>query len=206
MHALVIANGPLPPKDRFARAIDAADLILCADGGANRAVAAGITPHFVVGDFDSLSDGVRAHFAPEQLVHRPSQYATDLEKTLQFAVDQNCTAATVLGLSGGRLDHQICNLNMLEKFSDRLAMTCIDENGTGYIVRDTLRLRCKIGQQVSIFAFRRAGGITTRGLRYPLQDATMEWAVNDGLSNEAIAELVEIRVANGCLFVYCVHL
>ena len=205
MRAFVIANGPLPPKERFARALEAADLILCADGGANRAVAAGLAPHFVIGDFDSLSENVRAHFAPEQLIHRPSQYATDLEKALQFAVERKCTSATVIGISGGRLDHQICNLNMLEKFSDRMAMMCIDANGTGYVVRDSLELSCKIGQQISLFAFRRAGGITTRGLRYPLQDATMEWAVNDGLSNEAIAELVEIRVAKGSLFDYCVH-
>jgi thiamine pyrophosphokinase len=42
----------------------------------------------------------------------------------------------------------------------------------------------------------------TEGLKYPLQDEALEWAVRDGLSNEAIHTTVRIRVKKGILFVY----
>lgn len=202
MHALIIANGTLPAPKRLQPEIEHAALVLCADGGANRATAAGIQPHFIVGDLDSITSETRAFLAPEILIHRSSQYATDLEKTIQFAIENEVTSATIVGVTGGRLDHQICNLNILEKFSDRLEISCVDDTGIGNFVRDRIVFQARIGQQVSIFAFRRAEGIATRGLKYPISDGRMEWAVNDGLSNEVIASPVEIRVQRGVLFVF----
>ena len=204
MHALLIANGQLPAPVRYRAQQRAAQVILCADGGANRALAAGIIPHFVVGDFDSVTAATRATLERQgsEFVHRPSQYATDLEKSLQFALEQGCDAVTVLGTYGGRFDHQVCNLNILEKFSDRLQVEFIDDYGCGRFVRDAWEFAAPIGQQVSIFAFRRASGISTRGLKYPLDEATMEWAVNDGLSNEVVQSPVRIRVRQGTLLVY----
>lgn len=204
MQTLVIANGPLPRRSRYAAVLEQPCRVLCADGGADRAIEAGITPDFVIGDFDSLRGETRATMAAEKMIHRPSQYATDLEKTLAFALELGAASVVVLGVSGGRLDHQICNLNILEKFSGQMQISCIDEYGLGRIVGDRLSFRGELGQQVSLFAFGRAAGITTSGLKYPLTNATMEWAVSDGLSNEVIANEVEISVCEGRLFVYLV--
>ena len=49
MRALVILNSHLPQKDRYLTNLQQADLILTADGGANRALDAGIEPDFVIG-------------------------------------------------------------------------------------------------------------------------------------------------------------
>ena len=48
----------------------------------------------------------------------------------------------------------------------------------------------------------RMGFITTKGLKYPLKDDSLEWAINDGLSNEVVTKPVEISVKCGVLFVY----
>ena len=82
----------------------------------------------------------------------------------------------------------------------------IDDFGSGIFVNDIYRFSGEIGQQISIFAFRKAEGIIVRGLKYPLENGTMEWAVNDGLSNEIVNNPVKIKVQKGTLFVYKVWL
>jgi len=201
MKALIIANSILPKYSRFEKHVKEASLILCADGGANQAFAISIKPDFVVGDLDSITTETKSKLQQTQLIHRPSQYITDLEKTLQFAIEKGIKKATIIGTSGGRLDHQICNLNILEKFCDRLEIATIDDSGVGNFVTNELEFEGKIGQQISIFAFRKAEGISTQGLKYPLENSTLEWAVNDGLSNEIIANHVKISVEKGVLFV-----
>lgn len=204
MVALVILNSELPPKRLYVGELKRAALVLCADGGANRALAAGIQPDYVIGDLDSLNPLVRDAFDAKQLIHRPRQNATDLDKTLDFAIEMGAEAVSVLGCGGGRFDHQLTNLNILQKYSDRLEICCIDATGTGYFVRDRLHLTTPIGQQISLMAFTRASGITTHGLKWSLTDATLEWGVSDGQSNEAVAPAVDIRVTEGVLFVFCV--
>ena len=205
MRALIVLNGILPSKKRIQSHLKKANLILCANGGADRALAAGIEPDFVIGDLDSVSEKARGNLPKECFILRPSQFATDLEKTLQFAVEKGVTSATVIGITGNRLDHQVCNLNILEKFSDRLEITTLDDTGLGCFVRDKLTFQGQIGRQVSILVFRKADGIATKGLKYPLDNDTMEWAVNDGLSNEIVSNPVEIKVLKGVLFVYRVY-
>ncbi len=136
------------------------------------------------------------------MILKVSQYATDLEKTLQFALEKSVTEVTATGISGGRLDHQINNLNILEKFCDRLEIKIIDKSGTGIFVRDKIVFKGIIGQQISIIVFRQANGITTKGLKFPLNNESLEWAVRDGLSNEIVSNPVEIKVKEGTLFVF----
>ncbi len=205
--ALIIANSILPAQPIVADCLSRADVILCADGGANRARERGLVPDFIVGDLDSILPETRAAFPQAQYIHRPDQNATDLEKTLQFAVEQGVQRALLVGITGLRLDHQICNLNIAEKFCSRLEIELHDDFGVGIFLNAqqqeaAVRFETFVGQQISLFAFRRAEGIVTEGLKYPLQDEALEWAVRDGLSNEAIHTAVTIRVKKGILFVY----
>jgi thiamine pyrophosphokinase len=207
---LIIANSLLPAAAILEECRGRAEAILCADGGANRAHERGIVPDFVVGDLDSNTPETRAAFPETQYIHRPSQYATDLEKTLQFAMELGMQRALLVGVTGLRFDHQICNLNIAEKFCAQLEIELHDDFGVGAFLaaQETeamMRFDAAIGQQISLFAFRRAEGIFTEGLKYPLNNEALEWAVRDGLSNEVIQPPVTIRVKKGVLLVYRVR-
>ena len=202
MNALIIINGILPQIKHFEPELKSANLILCADGGANQAIEKSIKPDFVIGDLDSLKPEVRSQFKESQMIFRPNQCATDLEKTLQFALEKEVKEVTIIGVSGGRLDHQICNLNIIEKFSDQLEIKIIDDTGSGRFIRNKYEFKGKIGQQISLFAFRKVDGIKTQGLKYPINNSSMEWAVNDGLSNEIVSNPVKISIEKGCLFIF----
>jgi thiamine pyrophosphokinase len=208
--ALIIANSILPSPSILEACRTRADVILCADGGANRAHERGMVPDFIIGDLDSIFPETRAAFPNAQYIHRPSQYATDLEKTLQFAAEQKIERALLVGMTGLRFDHQIGNLNIAEKFCTQLEIEIHDDYGVGTFLAAHEReaiggFESFIGQQVSLFAFRGAEGIVTEGLKYPLNNETLEWAVRDGLSNEVIQTPVTIRVKKGVLFIYRVR-
>jgi len=204
--ALVIVNSILPAAKILDELRARSQVVICADGGANRAHAAGITPDYIVGDLDSLRDETRRLHASAQIIHRPSQYETDLEKTLQVAVDLGVSRVLLIGVAGLRLDHQLVNLNIAEKFSDRLDIETHDDFGVGQFIRQReIIIEAPIGQQLSLIAFRRAEGIRTHGLKYPLHDESLEWAVRDGLSNEVISSPVRIGVRRGTIFCYRVR-
>ena len=208
--ALIIANSILPAPAILNECAARSEAVICADGGANRARAAGLQPEFIVGDFDSITAETRRAFAAAQFVHRPSQNATDLEKALAFALEQQFRGAILVGATGLRFDHQLVNLNIAEKFCNQLTLEIADDFGTGSFVAAvnqpvTIRFAAFVGQQVSLLAFRRVRGITTQGLKYPLHNEDLEWAVRDGLSNEALAQEFSITVAAGNLFCYRVR-
>jgi thiamine pyrophosphokinase len=204
--ALVIVNGVLPATRILDELRARSHTTICADGGANRAFAAGIIPDYIVGDLDSMTDETRRAFSSAQIVHRPSQYETDLEKTLNFAVELGVTRALLVGVTGFRLDHQLVNLNIAEKFCDRLEIETHDDHGVGQFIHEKeIIFEAPIGEQISLISFRRAEGIDTDGLKYPLHDEALEWAVRDGLSNEVVASPVRISVKRGTLFCYRVR-
>lgn len=202
MNVLIIINGPLPSRELLESERAKADLIIAANGGANRAHDVGLRADFVVGDLDSMDEDLRTLWPDTKFVHRPSQYATDFEKALQLALEHGATAAEVIGVSGGRFDHQLTNLNIMQRFSQKLALTCLDDDGFGQFVRRRVTLPTTPGQQITLSAFQKASGITTSGLKYPLENGTLEWGVNDGQSNEAVASEVTISIRRGVLFVF----
>jgi thiamine pyrophosphokinase len=209
-NALIIANGVLPAPEILAECAARAEVILCADGGANSAHMAGLQPHYVVGDLDSVTAETRRALAQARFVYRPNQDATDLEKTLAFAWEQKIQRALLVGITGLRFDHQLVNLNIAEKFCDRLELEAHDDFGIGSFIRGegqpvTMHFSSFAGQQISLIAFRRVRDIVTAGLKYALAHEDLEWGVRDGLSNEALADAFAITVGEGNLFCYRVR-
>lgn len=206
MTAVIILNSPQILEKVFHQKRAETDVVICCDGGANRAFEIGVPPDFVIGDLDSLSEESRKKLSAESIVHRPSQYKTDLEKALDFALEKGVTGVEVFGVAGGRLDHQLTNIQMLQKYAGLLRIKFYDESGYGFFIDSSAKFRAQIGQQISLIAFKRVSGVQTQGLKYALNGENLEWGVRDGQSNEAIEEDVEISVRKGVLTVFCVWL
>lgn len=54
----IICNGTLNDKDFHKSILKKADLIICADGGANNADKLGVVPDYVIGDMDSAEKDI----------------------------------------------------------------------------------------------------------------------------------------------------
>ncbi len=205
--ALIVGNGEPPARELFAACARAADLILCADGGANTARCYGYAPDYIVGDLDSVSRQSKAALAADRLVlvDPEGNMGTDGQKVLNHALALGVTQAVLLGFTGRRTDHLLGNLSLLKTFADRLALRIIDDYCDIRLIDRCIRFRAALGQKISLCPLNGAAeGIETFGLKWPLRSESLIPGVRDGISNEVVANPVEIRVGRGDLLL-CVQ-
>lgn len=204
-HALVICNGEMPPKKMLLPILKTRPFIVCADGGANKARSYAIEPHCIIGDLDSITQRTRHYFSSVPVVHVADQNSTDLEKALDYLLENKFSSAVVVGATGARPDHELSNFSILLKYHSRLKLTFFDELCTAEIVQKRIKFPADIGQQISLVPLGRCTGIVTTGLKYPLWNEPLELGVREGSSNEASRDTVEISLKTGSLLLFKIH-
>src|SRR5438876_7039445 len=112
MRALIVAHGEPPSRDLLDRLIADSDLVIATDGAANGLIPAGITPHIVLGDFDSLDSKLPDSHPEIQFVSAASQEASDLDKAVAHALELGAVTVTITGAGGGRIDHTLANVSL----------------------------------------------------------------------------------------------
>ncbi len=202
---LVICNGEMPSLKLLSPLLKKKPYIVCADGGANKARSFGITPHCIIGDMDSITQKTRHYFSSVPIIHIADQNSTDLEKVLEHLLLNKFTSATIVGATGDRPDHTMANFSILMKYDKKLSLLFFDERCTVRIIRKTIRLSAAIGQQISLVPMGTCAGITTHGLKFPLNNESLEVGVREGLSNEATQKNIEITLKRGALLLFAIH-
>ncbi len=206
MNALIFANG-VPPSRTLARRIAGrADLVVCADGGANHAGRLALRPDVILGDLDSIRPSVRKRFSGVTTLRIADQNSTDLEKAIRYCLRRRCSSIDVLGATGGRIDHTAGNLGCFKKFGYRCALTFIDDDGELSMVGKRISLQTRKRELISLIPLERCTGVTTKNLLYPLRNGALELGVREGTSNRATGRAVIVSVRTGTLLVYRRHL
>lgn len=204
MKTLVLCNGQPPPEPLFKQALAWADLFIAADGGGNIARELASTPDVVIGDLDSYEGPTGHASAPPEVIRKPSQQTNDLEKALHLAHGRGARRVRVLAATGLRLDHTLKNLSVLKQFNDAFDDLCfVDAHGTTRLLPRSYSADIAPGTAVSLFPLSgRVNGITTQGLKYPLNDGYLQNGVRDGSSNTVTASPVHIRHTEGDLLLF----
>ena len=149
--ALIVGNGEPPSRELFTACAREADLVLCADGGADTARRLGRAPDYIAGDLDSVSGPGMAAVAGERLVRVDADdTGTDLQKVLRLALELGVGRADLLGFTGRRTDHTLWNLSLLRTFGDRLDLRLIDDHCEIRLIRGRVRFRADLGQKLSL--------------------------------------------------------
>ena len=117
---LLIGNGRSLPKAWLKQLAKNASLLVCADGGADRALAAGVQPDVIIGDLDSVSAQTRERCAKAQWVFVDNQDNTDLEKALTWLLKQHCRDCILVGFDGNRMDFTVGNLLACAKYAKKI--------------------------------------------------------------------------------------
>jgi len=179
-------------------------VVIAADSGAVHAVALGWPVHVLVGDLDSVPAPLVEQLAAagtDVRRHPVAKDRTDLALALDMAVQRGAEAVTVVGGHGGRIDHFLANILLLA--SDEYAGVSVDARMGGSrvtVVRQRRELHGAPGELVSLLALGgRAEGVTTSGLLFPLQDATLSPGMSWGVSNEMTGNEASITVRRGVL-------
>lgn len=177
--------------------------IVAADGGARHALQQDVRPDHVIGDLDSLSpDDQRWLMSAGVTVTRlpTDKDLTDGEAALAWAVEQSSAHSIVIaGGLGGRFDHALGSLILLEQLSQAGLEGCVtDGRQRVYSLRDGLVVQGAPGDQLSIIPLSpTVTGVSVHGVRWPLNDATLDASSTLTISNELIAPAAIFSVRDG---------
>lgn len=177
-------------------------MVVCADSGLDHALAAGIAPDIVVGDFDSSALAVPAGI--ECIRVDPIKDDTDTILAADTAISRGCTELRFFCALGGRLDHAIANVQMLEHLREKGVSAVL--YGGGESVRllgagESVKLD-RHGGFVSVFALTETAVVTETGMKYELDRYPLKRSFPLGVSNEIAAECGVISVYDGLVMVY----
>ena len=186
--------------DGLAEEIAQDDYILAADGGLLHTEKLGLTPHGILGDFDSLG------YTPEgSTVFPVEKDDTDAMLAIKKGLELGYREFLLYGsLDGPRLDHTVANFQALQYLADRGATGYLI--GKDYIVTcvkdGSIRFSSEAEGIVSVFCMGAdAAGVTIQGLQYPLEEGTLTAGFPLGVSNHFIGEPAEISAKKGSLLV-----
>lgn len=181
------------------------DFVICADAGYLIAKKAGVRPTVVIGDFDSgrlssedIEEGI------EVVEHPARKNFTDGDICIEYAKSRGFRNILVLGGLGGRLDHTMSNLQSLFRYNDAetMIMMADEKNIVFPLENDETVFPSRKGSKISIICFSdMATGISTRGLEYPLNDASLSNTFPRAISNEFVSDEAAVRVEKGKLLI-----
>jgi thiamine pyrophosphokinase len=90
------------------------DCVIAVDGGYLYLKESGITPNFIIGDFDSLGET-----PPLDAITLPVEKdVTDMLAAIRLGIDNGYDAFYIYGGTGGRLEHTLANIELLHYLSD----------------------------------------------------------------------------------------
>jgi thiamine pyrophosphokinase len=199
MDALLFTGGEAP--ERMEALLQGKPFVCAADSGLAVARRWRLDPDLVAGDMDSLENASLLDSVPKDriIVFPKDKDETDTEIGLRLLFERGYKEVALIGGGGGRLDHLIALLALFERpLRPRLWLTARERID---IVDKEFYFSAGIGETVSAFPL--GGGRTSawsEGLKWEL--GGLEWDRGGfGISNEAKAEIVRIRVLSGALMI-----
>lgn len=206
MIAVVLAAGRVVATSALRQRVAQADVVVAADGGARHARVLGLRPDVVVGDFDSVDPGTLRRLEGVELQHHPrDKDRLDLEVALDEAIARGGRTLVLVGVFGGRIDHQLAALRIGEgRHADGYEVELHGGDAVALPVRagQTRALDLPAGVTCSVLASQPGTRLTLSGLRFPLEGGAIEPDVGLGISNESSGGEVRVTVhAGGALLV-----
>ena len=186
--------------EKLALPIEKDDYILAEDGGLAHLQKLGLAPDGILGDFDSLG------YVPENAQVFPVEKDdTDAMLAVRKGLQLGYGEFILYGaLDGPRLDHTIANLQTLLFLESQGAKGTLV--GLKYLITTVKNgvLKLPPAQEgiVSVCCLgEKAKGVTIRGLRYELDNGTLESSFPLGVSNHFVGKEASVSVEDGTLIV-----
>ncbi len=205
---MILTNGDSPSAALAKAESLKHDLLIAVDGAANRARLLALTPNIICGDYDSVSlEAATEDFPTAEFIPTPDQNYADLEKAILLSIERGATEIAVLGASGGRLDHTLGNLAVLQRYGSSLKLVFLDDFGSCRSISapQAVRFHVNIGDTVSLITFQSNSIVSIKGVKWELEDYPLPVGTQ-GVSNLAAFNTIEVSVASGAVFVLILKL
>ena len=207
MKAVIFAGAKITDYGFCQEYLEGAEIIICCDGGLEHTKKMGIVPHYIVGDFDSVSQEVLEYYKAKNIpiFQFPARKdETDMQLGIQLALEKGATDLILFGGIGSRFDHTLANAHLLLGLLKKgIRARLVDENNCVELTDKPITIHGKKGDFVSTIPLSMmVKGITLTGFEYPLTNRDL--ALDDDLlavSNVMAKEEATIELKEGYLFV-----
>ena len=184
---VILANGLFPSSRQALELLEAAELLICCDGAADKLVSFGMSPHVIIGDMDSVSDDVKELYA-SIMIPSDDQESNDLSKAVHYCIEKGYPSVSILGATGLREDHTLGNISLMMEYYPRIEVQIISDFGIFFLVQSGEQVQSFVGEKISFFSIDNRVCVSSTGLLYPLNDlrlsnwyrATLNEATADG--------------------------
>ncbi|MUV40012.1 Thiamine diphosphokinase [Lentibacillus sp. JNUCC-1] len=206
----IVGGGPETsiPDLRLTQEAEGIDMWIGADRGALSILEHGLRLDYAVGDFDSVTENEENEIrqkAKKYVPYPPEKDWTDLELAVKYACSLTPSYLYMFGLSGGRLDHTLINIQMIVKLTDQnIPAALIDQNnlltaahpGTHEIKQDRRFPYISFIPQTE-----HVRGLTLSGFYYSLSQADISWGSTLCISNKLIGNNGTFSFDSGILLI-----
>lgn len=206
MNIHILAGGPPSLVPDFVN--NKRDIIWAGvDRGAYELIRYGIQPSYAFGDFDSISERERETLGTDNNVYvfPQAKDKTDLELAVDWAVSKQPESIVVFGATGGRLDHELANIQLLKKGVDAGVDIEIVDRQNSLTAKARGRYTLEADGDFPYVSFLPLGdgvtGLTLEGFKYPLNDLDVQMSDTLTVSNEFIAESGTFSFSKGIVIV-----
>ncbi|WP_352400259.1 thiamine diphosphokinase [Anaerotignum sp.] len=207
MKAVIFAGAKIEDYEFCKEYLDDVDILICCDAGMEHTKALGLTPDYIVGDFDSVGQDVLEFYKEKNIpiYQFPAKKdQTDMQLGIHLALEKGATDLILFGGIGSRFDHTLANAHLLLGLLKKgIRARLVDENNCIELVDKPITIHGKVGDLVSTIPLSMmVRGITLTGFAYPLTNRDL--ALDDELvavSNVLAQEDGKIYLTEGYLFV-----
>ncbi|MCI8387283.1 MAG: thiamine diphosphokinase [Clostridiales bacterium] len=185
-------------------------MIIAADSGYLTARRLGVKPQLLLGDLDSLdrsqlSEGELDEM--EKCIVSPIKDDTDTQLAVDTAIERGADEIIIIGGLGGRLDHTLSSVFLLEYISDR-GVKCMMTDGhnrarlmkaDGCDIELCISAGYKYLSLVSLSDV--CEGVSISGVYYPLDDVEITRSYSYAVSNEITSDSAHIGLRRGVMLI-----
>lgn len=172
-------------------------LIVCADGGLYHAKKMNLTPDFMITDCDSAAEAE----GTEVIKLKPEKDDTDTQACVREVIRRGCSKVTLVCGLGGRVDHMLANLSLLEEAQNLGGELTVLDAQNKIVLHGGGRQKFIMTENYHYFSIvpldEILTGVFIKNAKYPLHDATVHRAGMITISNETDEKEVEISIKSG---------
>ncbi len=197
----IVANGEIKNKE-FNKVLEDFDIIICADGGANKLKKTGIKPGYIIGDLDSINSSNHSFFKKSntKIIKDTNQDKTDLELAIELAETLSPSEITIFGAIGKRIDHTLANLYCLDKINPDIKSKIVDNHCVIELVTKDTEINGSKNDIISVIPISDVTNLNYDGFKWNVKnlDTKAGWF---GLSNKLEKNKANISFSKGKILI-----
>lgn len=203
--AIIALNGELKgDREQYLSLLDRDSFLIAADAGVLLFEELGLRADLILGDLDSLPAARREYYQNKgiKIMKYPVEKdETDGELALEYCKRNNLNDIEIIGSLGGRFDHQIANILLLEYgYQQQLSVKIIEPGmEMGLITGFKVFKDCQ-GEILSLIPLdNKVNEVSIKGCKYNLEKEDLYRFKSRGISNQISKNRAEISLEKGLL-------